>query len=87
MVNEVFANYNNLLNLEQLIGIQDILVKNAITLRDAEQTRFENGESSLFLVNTRERSLIDAQIKQAEIKSKYAKSKVQLQWASGIRLF
>lgn len=87
LVNEVFANYNNLQNLEQLIGIQDILVKNAITLRDAEQTRFENGESSLFLVNTRERSLIDSQIKQAEIKSKYAKAKVQLQWASGIRLF
>jgi outer membrane protein TolC len=87
LVNEVFTNYNNLLNLEQLISIQDVLVKNATTLRDAEQTRFENGESSLFLVNTRERSLIDAQIKQAEINSKYAKAKVQLQWSSGIRLF
>jgi len=87
LVNEVFANYNNILNLEQLISIQEVLVKNATALRDAEQTRFENGESSLFLVNTRERSLIDAQIKQAEIKSKYAKAKVQLQWASGIRLF
>jgi outer membrane protein TolC len=87
LVNEVFTNYNNLLNLEQLISIQDVLVKNATTLRDAEQTRFENGESSLFLVNTRERSLIDAQIKQAEINSKYAKAKVQIQWSSGIKLF
>lgn len=87
LVNDVFAYYNNLNNLEQLISIQEILVANAITLRNAEQTRFESGESSLFLVNTRERSLIDAQIKQAEIKSKYAKAKVQLQWASGIRLF
>jgi outer membrane protein TolC len=87
LVNEVFTNYNNLLNLEQLISIQDVLVKNATTLRDAEQTRFENGESSLFLVNTRERSLIDAQIKQVEINSKYAKAKVQIQWSSGIKLF
>ena len=69
------------------MGIQEVLVNNAATLRNAEQIRFENGESSLFLVNTRERSLIDAQIKLAEIKSKYAKAKVELQWASGIRLF
>ena len=87
LVNEVFANFNNLLNLEQLMGIQEVLVNNATTLRNAEQIRFENGESSLFLVNTRERSLIDSQIKQAEIKSKYAKAKVELQWASGIKLF
>lgn len=87
LVNEVFANYNNLINLEQLITIQEVLVNNSNTLRNAEQIRFENGESSLFLVNTRERSLIEAQIKQAEIKSKYAKAKVQLQWASGIKLF
>ena len=87
IVNSVFTSYNQLKNLEQLLAIQQVLVVNAITLRNAEETRFENGESSLFLVNSRERSLIEAQIKQAEIKSKYAKAKVQLQWASGIRMF
>jgi outer membrane protein TolC len=87
IVNSVFMSYNQLKNLEQLLVIQQVLVVNAITLRNAEETRFESGESSLFLVNSRERSLIEAQIKQAEIKSKYAKAKVQLQWASGIRMF
>lgn len=87
IVNDVFANYNQLKNLEQLLAIQQTLVINSIALRNAEETRFESGESSLFLVNSRERSLIESQIKQAEIKSKYAKAKVQLQWASGIKMF
>jgi outer membrane protein TolC len=87
IVNDVFANYNQLKNLEQLLAIQQTLVINAIALRNAEDTRFESGESSLFLVNSRERSLIESQIKQAEIKSKYAKAKVQLQWASGVKMF
>jgi outer membrane protein TolC len=87
IVNDLLANFNNLKNLEQIIEIQTELVKNSFALRNAEQLRFENGESSLFLVNMRERSLIEAQIKQAEINSKYAKAKVQLQWSSGIKLF
>jgi outer membrane protein TolC len=87
IVNDVFANYNQLKNLELLLAIQQTLVVNSIALRNAEETRFENGESSLFLVNSRERSLIESQIKQAEIKSKYAKAKVQLQWASGVKMF
>jgi outer membrane protein TolC len=87
IVNDLLANFNNLKNLEQIIEIQTELVKNSFSLRNAEQLRFENGESSLFLVNMRERSLIEAQIKQAEINSKYAKAKVQLQWSSGIKLF
>jgi len=87
IVNDVFANYNQLKNLEQLLAIQQTLVTNSIALRNAEETRFESGESSLFLVNSRERSLIESQIKQAEIKSKYAKAKVQLQWASGVKMF
>lgn len=87
IVNDLFAYFNNLKNLEQLLGIQEDLVLNAIRLRDAEEMRFENGESSLFLVNMRERSLIEGQVKLAEISSKYAKAKVQLQWASGVKLF
>ncbi|MCU0441653.1 MAG: TolC family protein [Bacteroidia bacterium] len=87
LVNEVLASYNELQNLEKLLAIQTTLVNNAMKLRDAEEVRFENGESSLFLVNMRERSLIEAQIKMAELNAKYAKAKIQLQWSSGVQMF
>lgn len=87
LVNELLASYNSFINLEKLLSIQESLVANALVLRNAEQSRFESGESSLFLMNARERSLVEAQTKLAEITSKYAKAKVQLQWSSGVKLF
>jgi outer membrane protein TolC len=87
IVNNVLASYNELQNLGNLITIQQTLVNNANTLRNAEETRFDNGESSLFLVNQRERSLIESQAKLVELKAKYAKAKIMLQWSSGIQMF
>lgn len=87
IVNDVLASYNDLQNLANLINIQQTLVNNANTLRNAEEIRFDNGESSLFLVNQRERSLIESQAKLVEIKAKYAKAKVMLQWSSGVQMF
>lgn len=87
LANEVVAAYNELQNLEQLIRIQTNLVGNAQRLRDAEEIRFENGESSLFLVNQRERSLIEAQAKAVELNAKYAKARAILQWTSGVQMF
>ncbi len=43
-------------------------------LLDAERTRFDNGESSVFLVNTREMVLVNAQIKLYEYISKSQKA-------------
>jgi outer membrane protein TolC len=87
LVNEVLASYNELQNTEKLLTLQTSVVSNAQKLRDAEEIRFENGESSLFLVNQRERSLIEAQAKLVELNAKYAKAKVHLQWSSGIQIF
>jgi outer membrane protein TolC len=85
--NTLLATYNELKTNEKLVSIQNELVQNAILLRNAEEYRFENGESSLFLINQRERTLIDAQVKLAELEAKYAKAKYQLQWASGQKYF
>jgi outer membrane protein TolC len=87
VLNNILESYNSLNTSQQLIEIQRELVSNAILLRNAEETRFESGESSLFLVNQRERGLLEAQTKLAETVAKYAKAKYQLQWASGTRLF
>lgn len=40
----------------------------------AEKSRFDNGESSVFLVNTRETSLVNAQIKLYELRAKSQKA-------------
>ncbi|MFN4082986.1 MAG: TolC family protein [Bacteroidia bacterium] len=87
IVNNVLATYNDLNTLEQLLKIQIKLVENNRILRDGEEFRFENGESSLFLVNQRERALIESQSKLVELQAKYAKAKYMLQWATGVTLF
>jgi outer membrane protein TolC len=50
---------------------------------EAEEKRFENGESSLFLINSRENKALESQEKLIELKTKYYKSIFALQWISG----
>jgi len=87
IINNIYASYNQLNNLNKLLSIQIALVNNNQILRNAEEFRFENGESSLFLVNQRERALIESEVKLAEIRAKYAKAKYELAWATGKNLF
>lgn len=81
--NSIRAAGNDWIALGNQIVFQESLVRNSEALRFGEQVRFENGESSVFLVNTREATLINNKIKLYEMKAKYAKSKVLLQWAAG----
>ncbi|ALI98179.1 TolC family protein [Rufibacter tibetensis] len=81
--NLVQAAYNERLMLEDQITLQEQIIVSNEFLRNGEQQRFESGESSLFLVNTREMNLLTQQIKLYELKSKYGKAKYYLQWAAG----
>jgi outer membrane protein len=56
-------------------------------LTEGEQIRFLNGESSVFLVNTRETNLVNAGLKLAELEMKFAKSFAYLHFESGIYLY
>lgn len=47
------------------------MVENYEKLLAAEERKFSFGESSLFLINTRESKLIEAQLKQYELLTKY----------------
>ena len=60
------------------------IVKDYITLVTAEERKFELGESSLFLINSREQKLIDAQLKENQITTKQLKSIAKLYNALGI---
>lgn len=45
---------------KQVIGIAEEKIRNSKTLNEAEQLKFSLGESSIFLVNQRERKLLEA---------------------------
>ncbi|MCJ8166963.1 TolC family protein [Pontibacter sp. E15-1] len=84
--NNLLAAYNEWLALEEQIRLQQQMVNNATTLRNGEVIRFQNGESSLFLVNSREMKLLEAQAKLYTLRTKYAKAKTYLYWAAGVMM-
>lgn len=76
--------YNELLTLRSQVALQQQQYINYITLQRGEETRFFNGESSLFLVNNRENKSLEALQKLAELETKYFKTFNNLYWASGV---
>jgi outer membrane protein TolC len=69
---------------ELQLSVQTGLVMNVAALQRGEETKFENGESSLFLVNARELKTIEAQQKEIELRSKVRKAEVDVRWAAGL---
>ncbi len=67
-----FASYLNQLEL-----IQD-LVENYSRMLSAEERKLELGESSVFLVNTREKNLISVKLKQISLKQKLLDTRAEL---------
>jgi outer membrane protein TolC len=58
--------------------------KNYEALWLAEKKLFDKGESSLFMINTRENNLINAGLKRNEIISKFVKSALEIRYTRGI---
>ncbi|MEN1785455.1 MAG: TolC family protein [Bacteroidota bacterium] len=76
--NKVLAIYRELdsfLTQNQLIAN---IVRDYNTLLSAEERKFSFGESSLFLINSRESKLIDAELKQNEVQNKFFTAKAEL---------
>ncbi len=82
--NKIRAAINEFSNMPQLLNAQKELVDNYFLLRNGEQERFKNGESSLLIINIRERSLIESQIKYIEQSGKAALAKEKLLWNAGV---
>jgi outer membrane protein TolC len=83
VLNNVETTFNELVNLFRISAIQTQIVANNLALREAEQRRFDNGESSLFIINVRDVTLVNSRIKLFELRAKYAKNLIALQWAAG----
>lgn len=74
---------NDLSVVERLIAVQRATVEQSRLLRDGEQRKFENGESTLFLVNLRDRSVLDEALKLAALEAKYVGARAELAVAAG----
>ena len=82
--NKVQSYYNDLINFNTQINLQKKQYDNNLTLQNAEEIRFLNGESSLFLINARESKVLETYDKLIDLKVKYYKSYYGLQWSAGM---
>lgn len=83
LINKLRSSFNELVSLQQQSHIYLQTTEGYKTLWEGEQKRFINGESSLFLVNSRENKYIEAQLKIAELTCKYYKAEATYKWATG----
>ncbi|WP_158237931.1 TolC family protein [Emticicia sp. TH156] len=81
--NKVNQYYNDAVQLQRQTAIYQQTVINYRRMYDAELTRFNNGESSLFLVNSRENKLFEAQQKLISLQAKAAKAIIAVDYATG----
>ena len=84
ILNDVYAAYNEVRNFEKQLKIQQNATQNQEILVRAEQRKFDVGESTLFLINTRESKLIEMKTKVESLKSKYEKALANLAYMAGL---
>jgi outer membrane protein TolC len=65
-----------LLNAERSVNYSKLLL-------EAERLKFENGESSVFMINTRENKLLETELKLAEYKLKFIKTVFNIIYLNG----
>lgn len=86
ILTEVASQYNQVRTLQTLGERQAQMLDNYRRLLAGETQKFRNGESSLFLLNTRESKMIEAEVKLYKVRAQLAKSMAELRWAAGMGL-
>jgi outer membrane protein TolC len=81
--NKVRQYANELNSLSEQVLLYRDLVFSYRSLLDGEMERFRFGESSVFLINSREQRWLDAQVKYLKLLSEYRKAEAGLMWAAG----
>ncbi len=82
--NKIIAYQNELANLRQQINLANAMRDNYARLLTGENEKFVLGESSVFLVNSRENKLIEAELKLAKLQAEARKTEAGLRWAAGL---
>lgn len=80
-VNAIFQQIE--ITFAQLQTLQSTVV-NYEKLLEAENEKFRIGESSIFLLNSREQKLIEAQLKLKKQQAEFQKLRWKLEWAKGV---
>lgn len=81
--NKLNAYINDYNNIQQQIALTKSMVSNYEALLAGEVQKFNVGESDLFIVNTRETQLVDAEVKLLKLLAKEQKILLSLQWVNG----
>lgn len=84
ILNAVQAAYNEVRAIERQIVVQADAVRNQEILLNAEQRKFDIGETTVFLVQTRENKLIEMRVKLEAMRAKYEKAVATLLYESGV---
>jgi len=79
----VLASANEAVTYHRIVETQRSAVAQARVLRDGEARRFQEGESTLFLLNQRDRQLLDEAAKLASFEAKYLGARASLAVALG----
>jgi outer membrane protein TolC len=85
--NSLKAVWTEFNTLTDQVRLMDDMVRNFRSLFIAEQQKFANGETTVFLLNARELSLIDAQVRLADVQRRLLKSEQTLYFIYGLPLF
>lgn len=81
--NNIVTSYNDLKAYTNQFNLQIQSVNNQQILLNGELQKFELGESTLFVINSRETKLIEMKVKQAEIISDYQRKLAELYFKAG----
>jgi len=81
--NKIRYHYTEVQNLKEQVEIVDRAYRNYLILLDAEKLRFSLGETTLFLLNTRENKALEMLQKLLELRAKAFQSVISLNWAAG----
>jgi outer membrane protein TolC len=84
LINKVKATFNEFNTFKNQIDIYSKNVLNYKRLWQSEKRMFDSGESSLFMINSREMSYINAQIKLNEIVNKRNKAGLDVEYSFGV---
>ena len=83
ILNKVEAAYNDVTITTQLVSNQEEVVANYERMLEGERIKFQNGESSIFLINSRQNKLLEAQLKLIDLQMMLGNYIGKLFWQSG----
>ncbi len=75
--------FNELQTTQQQIDLYAGITNNYARLFEAEQIKFDLGESSVFLLNAREQKFLEARLKLVKLQALFRKNLLALSWAAG----